>query len=81
MWLSVQTGQHWDDQGVLRPLSFDDWLTRPGAPGLDQLGGPPIPWRRQGERVRRCANVGLLGNTDQLPGHLASNIEAMSGDC
>ena len=44
-WVEVQTGQTWDSGGVLRPLSFDDWLAR--RKRLDQLGGPPIPWRRR----------------------------------
>ena len=42
-WVEVQTDQYWDGQGVLRSLSFDDWLAR--RKRLDQLGGPPIPWR------------------------------------
>ena len=42
-WVEVQIGQTWDPNGVLHPLSFDDWLTH--RKHLDNLNGPPIPWR------------------------------------
>jgi hypothetical protein len=43
-WVSVRTGQDFDEQGVLRTLSFDELQVR--RKRLKELGGPPIPWRK-----------------------------------
>jgi WD40 repeat protein/tRNA A-37 threonylcarbamoyl transferase component Bud32 len=39
LWVEVQTGQTWDQDNRLRPLSFDEWLTR--RTRLKELGRLP----------------------------------------
>jgi len=43
VWVEVLTGKYWDEHDVIRDLSQEEWLLR--RQRLDELGGPPVPWR------------------------------------
>jgi hypothetical protein len=43
LWIETLTGRYWNENDVIQRLSPEDWLAR--RQRLDELGGPPIPWR------------------------------------